>query len=392
MRKTDDKSIWPEIPESILHSDFRVPWTFRELVSRKDLSNDDIGRITRCLAMDTDFFATPSTEAEILIYRDKLHQRAMTRERVAKIRKRAKDNVTDRAVNNCSVQKKKVLGNDDKTGVSCGESREVDSVTVTLGASDTISKPKTPRIPEEETPPIIPLEKKCPSPLEKSERAGRNRAKSVSKGKMDQFSEDLFSVADSLSDQDIDVSERMECVSLRSERASGAQEGLGEASMQALTPGANVGDSGAVSEDATKCRDTGDKSVDTRNDLAWIPPKFAIFWEQYPRKVAKKDAQKAFTKLIKSQKDVDVFMGVMMDSLAYWKRTRQWKRDSGMYIPYPATWLNAGHWQDSVENGSVPVPSDEKAKFLASDAESDADLIRRMTGSEGGDYGGENGR
>ncbi len=31
------------------------------------------------------------------------------------------------------------------------------------------------------------------------------------------------------------------------------------------------------------------------------------------------------------------------------KQTKDWQKDGGQYIPYPATWLNARGWEDEIE-------------------------------------------
>jgi hypothetical protein len=115
---------------------------------------------------------------------------------------------------------------------------------------------------------------------------------------------------------------------------------------------------------------------DTRDDAAWIPERFAAFWRQYPKKVAKTDALKAFSKLIKSQPDVDKFMAKVLASVEWWKGQPSWTKDGGKFVPYPATWLNRGHWSDCSENGEASG----RAEFLRTDAESDEELIKRMQG------------
>lgn len=128
---------------------------------------------------------------------------------------------------------------------------------------------------------------------------------------------------------------------------------------------------------AVMARNPLPSAKDPRDDNAWIPQRFDIFWAKYPRKVAKADAKKAFSKLIKAQEDVDVFMKTLLASVDWWKTQDSWIQDRGKYIPYPATWLNAGHWEDARTQGGQAQGS---AQFLAGDVETDDDLIRRMTG------------
>lgn len=41
-----------------------------------------------------------------------------------------------------------------------------------------------------------------------------------------------------------------------------------------------------------------------------------------------------------------VNLQTLLDAIERQKNTKDWTKDGGQYIPYPATWLNAGAWQD----------------------------------------------
>lgn len=69
---------------------------------------------------------------------------------------------------------------------------------------------------------------------------------------------------------------------------------------------------------------------------------FKAFWAEYPRKVAKQDAEKAWLKL----KPDEALLAVMLKALEAQKKSEEWRRDKGQYIPYPATWLNGKRWND----------------------------------------------
>ena len=85
---------------------------------------------------------------------------------------------------------------------------------------------------------------------------------------------------------------------------------------------------------------------------------FEEFWAAYPRKVGKSDAQKAFAK-------VKVPVQVLIEAINKQKTTEQWCKDGGKYIPYPATWLNGGRWQDEVkvESAKKKVGSLDLARY-----------------------------
>ena len=69
---------------------------------------------------------------------------------------------------------------------------------------------------------------------------------------------------------------------------------------------------------------------------------FAEFWKAYPKKKSKDDALKAFTK----RKPTRELLDAMLKALAWQCKTDAWLKDKGQFIPYPATWLNDGAWQD----------------------------------------------
>lgn len=69
---------------------------------------------------------------------------------------------------------------------------------------------------------------------------------------------------------------------------------------------------------------------------------FDRFWSEYPNKTAKDAARKAFEK----RKPDDHMLQKMLHALAQQRRSDQWIRDGGQYIPHPATWLNQGRWMD----------------------------------------------
>lgn len=68
---------------------------------------------------------------------------------------------------------------------------------------------------------------------------------------------------------------------------------------------------------------------------------FEEFWEEYPRKVSKKAAFKAFSKIEMNQELAEKIM------MALHKQKKQW--DDPKYIPHAATWLNGERWEDEVE-------------------------------------------
>ena len=85
---------------------------------------------------------------------------------------------------------------------------------------------------------------------------------------------------------------------------------------------------------------------------------FDSFWAAYPKKVGKGAARKAWRKLKPS--------GDILRAVERQKRSKQWLRESGRYIPNPATWLNQERWDDEPDP-DVPYLSDRTIKLLGND-------------------------
>ena len=69
---------------------------------------------------------------------------------------------------------------------------------------------------------------------------------------------------------------------------------------------------------------------------------FERFWQAYPKKKSKEGARRAWKKL-----NPDLALcREMAAALERDKRSRDWQRDDGAYIPYPASWLNGRRWED----------------------------------------------
>ena len=85
-----------------------------------------------------------------------------------------------------------------------------------------------------------------------------------------------------------------------------------------------------------------DKKTDSKPHTSSSEERFAKFWQAYPKKQGKGNARKAFAKL----KVNDSLLSQMLVAIEIQKRTPQWQRDGGQYIPYPSTWLNGERWED----------------------------------------------
>jgi hypothetical protein len=70
---------------------------------------------------------------------------------------------------------------------------------------------------------------------------------------------------------------------------------------------------------------------------------FAVFYSLYPRKMARKDAERAWNKLTLAEQAE--CLEAMPNYLKYWKI----KETAKDYIPYPASFLNAQRWTDEID-------------------------------------------
>ncbi|EHQ92166.1 DUF4373 domain-containing protein [Desulfosporosinus youngiae] len=88
---------------------------------------------------------------------------------------------------------------------------------------------------------------------------------------------------------------------------------------------------------------------------------FARFWDAYPKKKSKGQAEKAFTKL----KVDEQFMGVILAAIKRAKKSADWQKENGRFIPYPSTWLNAKGWEDEQpkDPGDKPPEPPKPGKY-----------------------------
>ena len=115
-----------------------------------------------------------------------------------------------------------------------------------------------------------------------------------------------------------------------------------------------------------------DKDIDTEIDILKppiVPPlentvqkaslqeeRFSSFWKEYPKKVGKQAAVKSWDKIKPS---VELFE-VIMQAIADAKKSQEWTKDNGQYIPHPATWLNQGRWEDELTPAKIEERSAPK--------------------------------
>jgi len=70
---------------------------------------------------------------------------------------------------------------------------------------------------------------------------------------------------------------------------------------------------------------------------------FNTFYDLYPRKMARKDAEKAWRSMTTDEQGKA--LEALPNHLKYWK-VKETAKD---YIPYPASWLRAGRYDDELD-------------------------------------------
>lgn len=105
------------------------------------------------------------------------------------------------------------------------------------------------------------------------------------------------------------------------------------------------------------------KSQEKEKEKEYIPPispkgdeRFDRFWKSYPKRTGKGAALKAFTKL----KVTDEMLETMLAAIEAQKKTAQWQKEGGQYIPMPSTWLNQMRWEDDADELPFEPPTEHE--------------------------------
>lgn len=86
---------------------------------------------------------------------------------------------------------------------------------------------------------------------------------------------------------------------------------------------------------------------------------FLKFWEAYPRKEGKGKAFVEFDKI----KVNESLLAEMLAAIEVQKKSDQWKKDKGQFIPHPSTWLYQRRWEDQ----PLSLNSADNRRFKGSD-------------------------
>ena len=78
---------------------------------------------------------------------------------------------------------------------------------------------------------------------------------------------------------------------------------------------------------------------------------FDQFWSAYPKKKAKADAERAFTKINPNEH----LLGEILAAVQRATTSEDWRKSGGQFIPHPATWLNDQRWLDEADTPLASV-------------------------------------
>src|SRR5581483_6812281 len=83
---------------------------------------------------------------------------------------------------------------------------------------------------------------------------------------------------------------------------------------------------------------------------------FDSFWNIFPRKQDKKDAQKAWSKIPETERSA------VIAAVERFKLTEQWQKEGGKYIPYPSRFLNGRRWEDEILTSTAQIPAESNGR------------------------------
>jgi len=81
---------------------------------------------------------------------------------------------------------------------------------------------------------------------------------------------------------------------------------------------------------------------------------FLKFYQAYPKHKKRDDAWKAW----KSMNGTRPSLEILLSAIEAQKKSEDWTKKGGQFIPYPASWLRSGQWNDEIETENFP--SEEK--------------------------------
>jgi hypothetical protein len=88
--------------------------------------------------------------------------------------------------------------------------------------------------------------------------------------------------------------------------------------------------------------DRPETETETETDISVIADLFDRFWTEYPRKVARPEALKAF----KRTKPTEESLAAMLAAILRQGLADKCAKGESRFVPHPSTWLNQERWRD----------------------------------------------
>lgn len=83
---------------------------------------------------------------------------------------------------------------------------------------------------------------------------------------------------------------------------------------------------------------------------------FEKFWKAYPKKSGKGAAEKAWKKIKKPSETIEL----ILTAIEWQRKSPQWTKENGQYIPNPATYINQRRWEDEIEGADHEGMTEEE--------------------------------
>ena len=107
-------------------------------------------------------------------------------------------------------------------------------------------------------------------------------------------------------------------------------------------------DTARYARNARRARESAQNDAAAQHAPTTIEQRFDQFWSAYPVKRNKQAALKVWRRI----KPDDALTATIIASIEQHQRLPDWTKENGRFIPYPSSWLNAGGWQDELDDAA----------------------------------------
>jgi len=137
----------------------------------------------------------------------------------------------------------------------------------------------------------------------------------------------------------------------------------------------------------SKVKETKEKTKEKKKIKKEMQNNFELFWKAYPKKRSKGQAEKTFEKVAPDEQ----LFAAIMTAIEQAKKSEQWLKANGQYIPYPATWLNAKGWEDEIIQRGNGNGTHKSISRKLPETYEDPEDFRKRTNRMGAGYGNNKG-